>query len=499
MRQKIWIVFLLCLLGLWDIKPVQAEVLPDVQVTEDQDYSIAFFPQPIPIYLQKNLPPKANIDVSVLRKNLIAQAEHHPYLRVISASDIEAAFNHAELRQTDAFMQAEIDIGYAHNFMENMNYASAIELLRRAIDNYQKSFTQYYRQKQVAQAWQMLAYALIAQYQENSDEDVPDEPSDNKAQPARLAFVELIRLAPYLTMLEGRQSPERVRLYDEALELFLSNELYRQTSKKDATALAHKIGADILVIPRIVQDSSGNLFLEIDTWNAVDEQMQYLKQELTFPETSQEQYVADTASLMLSNTYDCLKVETAIVEDEPLNKAHRFALEVGATYASHVRHPTEDFLNNIGGHISLSYMFDSHFFIRVQGEILTILQDKAHELYDNFEIYQIPVFLGLAQDWQWIRIYLMLGLDFSFSTPYTISKSTTCKTFGTNDIECDPKDVTTNHDPFAMLIDFVIGLSFGKDPFYVIMEGTASVTTWPSDGNYFKHMMGARLGIQYWF
>ena len=490
------------MVGIWGTDSAFADVIPEITIPENDQYKVAFFPQSIPIYLHKNISPRANVDVVRLRHNLEKQAGKNPYLRVLSHSEIETVFNHAELRQADSYMQAEIDMGYARNFMESMNYESAIELLRRAIDNYQKSYVQYYRPQNVAQAWQMLAYALIFQNEDVDSTDVDSADDDNaydKLQPARLAFVELIRLAPHLIMLEGRQSPERVKLYDEALELFMSNALYRQTAQKDAAALSHKLNADILVMTRLVEDKTGEMFLEMDVYEAETAHMSYLSQKLDFSDHDQEGYVSDMAALMLSNVYDCLKVDTAEPEDALPSKSHRFALGGSGVYSSHMRHPTEQFLHNVGGNLSLAYMFNEHFFIRVEAEILAILQDSAHELYDAFEIYQFPVMVGISKDWRWIRAYIMLGLDFSFSSSYSISRSTICKTFGSDDIECDDSDVTTKGNQFALLLDFVVGVSFGKDPFYLTLDGVVSVTTRPTDSGYFKHMVGGRLGVQYWF
>ncbi|MBO4350042.1 MAG: hypothetical protein J6A01_03725 [Proteobacteria bacterium] len=246
MRRLIWLVGLLSIFLYAMPLDVSAQGLPHFNITPDKMYSVAIFPQSIPIYLTKDIPPKVNIDVSVVKKVLSEQIKGHPYLNLITFDEIEKSFKTSDLLHTEAFMQAEIDMNYAQTFISGMNYMAAIEILQRVTENYKKSLVPYYRPSTVAQAYQQLAYALISQYEEDPDEYQPLIHS------ARLAFIELIRLAPYLVMLEGRQSHERVVRYDEALDLFLNNEAYRQTVPKDADALARKIGADIILMLRLV-------------------------------------------------------------------------------------------------------------------------------------------------------------------------------------------------------------------------------------------------------
>ncbi len=471
-----------------------ADELPDIVVPQEQRFNVAFIQRSIPIYLYKDVPPVANVDVSALREAIIAHARSNPYLRVIPASEIDSSFRNSDLSQTDAFMQAEIDMGYARNFMDNQNNQSAIELTRRVIENYSKSLMQFYQPKSVSQAYQLLAYALIAQYQEDVEKNY------EVLHPARLAFLEMIRLTPYLMMLEGRQSPERVAIYDEALELFLSNEAYRQTDQKDASMLAHKLHADILILARIVEDKSGELYLELDEYNVQHHEMIYHRQKIDI--SSHEQMntaVADTATMILSRSYSCLKVkeETPVIQSA---RANRVFLDAGAGYSVFIKYPTSDVIHNVGGYVFVSYLFDEHFFVRVGAEIQGVLQDVAHELYDPFEMYQFPFMVGISQDWTWARIYLATGLDLGFTSSYTIVKSTVCKTFGTDDIECSKSDVTKNRTPFSLFVDFALGAAFGRDPFYVSLEGVISVTAYLSgNSRAFKHPAGLRLGLEYWF
>ena len=70
---------LLCMMPL----RVDAQELPDFNITAEKQYSVAVFPQSIPIYLTKNIPPQMNPDVSVIRRALTDQIKAHPYLNLI--------------------------------------------------------------------------------------------------------------------------------------------------------------------------------------------------------------------------------------------------------------------------------------------------------------------------------------------------------------------------------------------------------------------------------
>lgn len=487
------LLFLLCVSCL-GVCEARAEEFPNIEVDAIQKRKIAILPQSVPIYLYKDVPFHADIDVMALRRALNRHARMHPYLEVLSAAEIESVWQNGDLSQTDAAMQAEIDMGYAQTFMANMNFPSAVNVLRRVIENYRKSLVTFYKQAEVAQAWQLLAYAYIAQYQENPETML------ELLHPARQAFIELIRLAPHLTMLEGRQSPERVALYDEALELFLGNSAYRQTQQNDAAALAHRLGTDIVLLARIVQTRQGDLFLEIDEYQTAARQIQYHSIKLDLPSdiSAHSQVVADTAMILVNQIYDCLKVEPESKDDAEAEK-QKFALEFGAVYTVFAEHPTNNALHGLGGHISFLYMFDEHFYIRAGAEIIETMQDKAHELYEGFEIYQFPVIAGISKQWHWFRLYGGLGLNFSFFASHIIVKSTTCKTFGLDDIECKPGDVMQNQDPFSLQVAFVLGVNMGVKSFYVSIEGVGHVTAYPTENKAFKHPIGARLALLYWF
>lgn len=484
-----WVIFLASM-PVWS---VYGEPLPDIVVREESRFNVAVISKSIPIYLYKNIPPQANVDVSRLKSALLNQIDHHPYLRLIDQDAMNEAFKGIELKQTDVYMQAEIDMGYARSFMDNMIFSSAIDILKRVIDNYQKSLARYIQPKNVIQAYQQFAYALIGKYQEN-----PEEGLDN-LHPARLAFLELFRLAPYLSMIEGRQSKDRVALYNEALELFLSNEFYRQVPREDAVRLAYHLDAEILLFPRIIQDKEGGVWIEIDVFMAREKSLKTLRKKLEFEENiAPDVVVSDDATWLLSNIYDCLIV--ARDEEAPKNRLrHHFSMTVGMTYSSHLRHPTDDFLNNVGGYVFFSFMFDEHFFFRLGSEIQEVLQDKSHDLYDSFEIYHFPIMIGILKEWDWFRLYAALGLDFGFSSTFITTTSISCKTFGLDDVECSQSDVSKWRDPFSLTFDVVLGVSLGRDPFYFNLEGFANPTLYPTEDKQFRHLIGMRMGVQYWF
>ena len=493
MRRVIWLLGFLCLSMCGLMLDCYAEGLPDLNITPDKQYSVAIFPQSIPIYLTKEVPPSAHIDVTVVKKALADQIKGHPYLNLISFDEIEKSFKSADILHTEAFMQAEIDMNYAQTFISGMNYMAAIDILQRVTENYKKSLIQYYRPSTVAQAYQQLAYALISQYEENPDE------FQHLIHTARLAFVELIRLAPYLVMLEGRQSHERVVRYDEALDLFLKNDAYRQTAPKDADALARKIGADIILMVRLVQLNDGSFNLEIDEYHAKTQKIEYHQKLINFDENVTSEKVGSDATYLMSNSYDCLNVPLDVPPPEKQWES-RFLAELGYSYSAYLGFPTEQVLPNMGGHLFITYLMDPYVFLRAGFEVLAVISDSSRELYDTFQVYQFPMDVGMIKFWDWFGLYFAVGLTFSFSTSFAIAHSTICKTFGRGDIECTKDDVTITDAGFALNIDALLGMKFGVEPFYFVLEGTASLTAYPMlDENSFRFPVGLRAGLEYWF
>ena len=472
-----------------------AEYLPEIQIEEENKYSVAFFPQDIPIYLYKNITPDARIDAAQLRNALYRQANANPYFRVISRNEIENKFRNAKLSQTDAYMQAEIDMGYAREFMNNMNFSAAIDMTRTIIENYRKSYVQYIQPQTVATAYQQLAYALIAKYQENPDTEY------ELLHPARLAFLELYRLAPYISMLEGRQAKERVSLYNQAMELFLSNEVYRQIPKEDAGQIAGMLDADILLFPRIVQDKTGALTLEIDQYNKYDDEMTHLHKKLDFSDAeSPDVYVQDITTWMLSNTYTCIHAKPNVISTtHSLRDDNRFFFNVGLSYSSFIRYPTNDFPNALGVNIQFAYLLNQYLYMQTGAIIYEVFQDKAHELLNNFEIYEFPIAIGIIKEWEYIKIFASIGFSVGFSSSFKVTRSIQCKTFGVDDLECNPWDVNEKRDVFSFMLDTSFGFSAGVAPFFGSIEGFINPTLYPTDNKLFRHQLGLRASVQYWF
>ena len=288
---------------------VYAGPLPEIYVEKSQKQRIAFVPHAIPIYHYKDVLLKGEYDVLAFKRALIRNAQSNPYLEVISSKEIAQAFETAEADAIDAGTQAEADMGFAYNFMATMNYDSAIVMLRRIVENYEKALYAYYKPHNLALAYQQLAYAYISQYEDHIDDD-PSAAAD-PLHPARLAFLELIRVEPFLTMLEGRQSALRVMLYDQALKLFLETPSYRQTPVGVATALAHRLSADYLVFVRIVQTRDAELKLELDLYRAETQKFEYQSITLTpesTPEAQVERFIEE-ATYALDAFYACVNID----------------------------------------------------------------------------------------------------------------------------------------------------------------------------------------------
>ena len=492
--QFIMAIIVVC--GMPAMPEAVAAPLPDLQDGIEETHTIAFLPG-IPIYLYKDVPMQVSIDTVALQNDIMAHASAHPYLKVLSERDIRRAFQPDDFSANDAYNQSEIDLGYAETQMSGMNYDAAISLLQRVIQNNSKALLNYYQPGMVARAYQMLAYAYVAKYQEDS------ENSSNHRHSAKLAFMEFIRLAPHIMMLSGRQSPDRVSIYDEALDLFLGNDTYRQMPQRDAMALAHRLHADSVISMRIVQNTSGEQILEIDHYNAKKRTMSNdklpLSQIRSLDSDSLAQSVSNTATAFFSNLYACLDFkpyQPKVVSDIPF---HTFLLDIEAIYTFFVRHPTSGMLHGFGANINFAAMLNKNFFVRIGGEFITMFPGKDHELYESFRIYRFPLYFGISRTWKYVRPYLGAGLEFSFSSKYTITNSVICKTFGTSDLECNPADVKTNSEPYALGIPFVFGVNAGYDPFYITVEGSFAPTVYPVKANAFRHPLSFRLGVQYRF
>ena len=497
--KQLCIQFIIAVLVIWLMPAIPesfAAPLPEIQDSIEETHTIAFLPG-IPIYMYKDVPMQVSIDTVELQNDIMAHAAAHPYLKVLSERDIRRAFQPDDYASNDVYSQAEIDLGYAETQMSGMNYDTAISLLQRVIQNELKALLNYYQPSAVARAYQMLAYAYVAKYQEDA------ENSSNHRHSAKLAFMEFIRLAPHIMMLTGRQSPDRVSIYDEALELFLSNDSYRQMPQRDAMALAHRLHADSVISMRIVQNTSGEQILEIDHYNAKKRTMSNdklpLSQIRTLDPDSLAQSVSNTATAYFSNLYACLDFKPYQPKTTTDIPFHRFLLDIEATYTFFIRHPTSNMLHGFGANINFAAMLNQNFFVRIGGEFISMFPDDDHELYESFRIYRFPVYFGIARTWKYLRPYLGAGLEFSFSSKYTITSSVICKTFGTSDIECNAGDVKTNSEPYALGIPFVFGLNAGYDPFYITVEGSFAPTVYPVKSNAFRHPLSFRLGVQYRF
>ena len=308
-------------------------LLGEIYVEKSQKQRIAFVPHAIPIYHYKDVLLKGEYDVLALKRALIRNAQSNPYLEVISSKEIAQAFETAEADAIDAGTQAEADMGFAYNFMATMNYDSAIVMLRRIVENYEKALYAYYKPHNLALAYQQLAYAYISQYEDHIDDD-PSAAAD-PLHPARLAFLELIRVEPFLTMLEGRQSALRVMLYDQALKLFLETPSYRQTPVGVATALAHRLSADYLVFVRIVQTRDAELKLELDLYRAETQKFEYQSITLTpesTPEAQVERFIEE-ATYSLDAFYACVNIDP---RDESFK---HFGINGGFLMQSYILHP----------------------------------------------------------------------------------------------------------------------------------------------------------------
>lgn len=466
-----------------------------ISIDKSQKKRVAFVPYAIPIYHYKDVLLKGEYDVLTIKRALIQNARANPYLEVISSKSIVQSFEQADIEAIDAGRQAEADMGFAYNFMATMNYDSAIVMLRRIIDNYEKALYAFYKPHDLALAYQQLAYAYISRYEDRMDLD-PSAAAD-PLHPARLAFLELIRIEPFLTMLEGRQSKLRVMLYDQALSLFLENPSYRQTPVSVATALAHKLSADYLVFVRIVQTRDADLKLELDLYRAETQKFEYASLDLTpesTPDAQVERFIEE-ATYVLDAFFACVNI-TPLTET-----SKRFSISSGFLMQSYILHPTQNMPVGPGVTIDFTYFFHRLFFTKVGVHIASILHDDARVLNDNFETYSFPIVAGFHYAWKYVRPYVGMGLEFNFTAPYKIVRSQACKVFGIDDRDCDSGDVSEHNDAFMLNLTAQTGVSFfiPGPSLSITLEFFFDITAYPIEKSLFRYPFGANLSLGYLF
>lgn len=484
-----------CIFAVCAPNKIEAQGLPEIAAAPSQKKTIAFLPHALPIYHYKDVELKGEYDVLAIKRALMRNAQSNPYLKVLSSKEIEEAFLNSDPEALEAGAQAEADMSFVHNFMATLNYSSAIVMLRRIIDNYDKSLYAYYKPHNVAQAYQQLAYAYIFRREESAESD-PQAAAD-LLHSARLAFLELIRSAPYLTMLEGRQPALRVMLYDQALKLFLENAVYRQTPVGAATALSHRLNADYLVFVRIAQMRDGTLKLELDMYSAQTQTFEYASIDLTpesAPEAQTRRFI-DEATYVLDAFYACANIT-------PEKKSRKkFAFHGGFLISSHILHPTRELTLGYGASIDFAYRFHRLFYAKFGFHFVSLIHDKARTLNDNFEIYRLPIVAGFNYEYKHIKPYIGIGIDLSFSSHYTIAQSAACKVFGVNDRECNPGDIAKYDDVFALNLTAQGGISFLFDPLpmAITLELFIDVTAYPTEKSIFRYPFGGSLMFGYLF
>lgn len=478
-----------------------AELPQPIEVQAHQVRRIAFFPHAMPVYLYKDVPLQANYDVLSLKRAIREHASSHPYLSVLSSQEIESTLFHGEFDGIDAYNQAQADMGFVHNYMVNLNFDAAIVMLEGVLDNYQKSLIAYEKPNEMAIAWQQLAYAYVYKYQ---DADPQEARTDVYVQSARHAFMELIRLAPYLTMLEGRQSAERVMLYDQALELFLSTPAYRRTPLKDATALSRKLDADLLVFARIIQTRDAALKLELDLFRRDTQTMETRVIDLSSPtddfssqaarDALSENFI-DEATRALNDFYDCTPIAPPA---EPKNIEVHAGL--GLSYHSFLEYPALIYPHVLSADLQVSLFFQRYGMMRAGFMVSSILKDSSKRLYHTFQLYRFPIIVGMSYPWRFLRPFAGVGLEFQISSHYQIVNDLNCRVFGLDDMECSPDKIDAHDAQFGINMLFTLGIEFMFKHVSVSAEGILGITAYPDNSDHpFRYPIGGRLAVSYHF
>lgn len=477
--------------------------LPVWEVPQENQKKIAFMPKAIPIYLELESKTARDIDVKALKEAVMRHARAHRILNVLDDSELRELFEKSNLDDREAFGQAEIDIAYAETYAASLNYDTALTTLERVLKSFEWALARYFEPKLTVQALQMYAYTLLSRIRDM------DEVPDGEVHAARLAFLEFIRLAPHVVLMEGRQPKDRVQFYKEARALFMENVAYRQTNVEEARRLADQLDIDVLVFLRIVQKTNGSFDAEIDFYDREADQMTY--EVAPIPEKAQSSgrhhlgepgepisVFADAVTLKLENLYACLKMPPPILSMFS-GEANRIYLELNFAYFGYTVYETSSSPQALGAQVRVSYMFTENFFVQGYFSVYGVFQDKSKDIYDSFEVLRAGLNVGISADFHWVRPYLSVGIEFGYMTPFSVMTSVACKAFGSNDIECAEDDVQSNKSPELFGFDVTLGVNFGKDPLYLVLEGALSLYIVPDSYSWFTLPLGMNVGVQYRF
>ncbi len=229
-------------------------------------------------------------------------------------------------------------------------------------------------------------------------------------------------------------------------------------------------------------------------------------QSLSLPGMDQEllkvsKQTVEQFSKAINDGLDSLYVGLQWPDVAPVSKvktqSNRFYLDMSAIYFSYMKHTLDRNLHTLGANVQVSYMFNEHFFARGGITVSGVFRDKQKDLYDTFNIIRLNFYGGVSGNYGWVRPYLAIGVEYSYSSPYAVTESVTCKTFGHDDIECN--DYKSNPNPHLFGFDLTVGANFGKEPVYLVVEGFAGVYVLTMSTAWTQVPLGASLGIQYRF
>lgn len=465
-------------------------------VKEPEYKTIAVFPRTIPIYLSLDAERSRDIDVGSIRRAVVDHISKYPILRIPSDTYLKEVFEQSNVEVKDALVQAEIDMAYAEMYVSSLNFDTALQTLERVLRNYNESLAQYFEPQTVARAEQIYANTMLAQMRE------AEEPVSEDIHMVRRAFIEMIRLAPHIVLLEGRQPKERVRIYNLARELFLNNAIYRQTPIEDARQLAVHLSLDYLLFLRIVQRKEGSFFVEVDFYDHEQDTMHF--ETIDIPDVPEGQKgdahtaFSERISARMDTYYEAIRLPEP---EEPRfsGQTGRLYLEFGATYFFFAKYETNTPIHTLGGMVKLSFMFNEHFFVQGGIALSGAFQDVAHNLYNSFVTVRVQGNFGISADFKWIRPFIVAGIEYAYLSPYAITSSITCKTFGRDDIECLDGDVHNNSNSSLFGFDVSLGVNVGKDPFYLVVESYLALYVAPISSELLRLPIGVTLALQYRF
>ncbi len=465
-----------------------------LEVDPAERLRVALLPDRVPLYLYPGTEIAGGVDAQLVRQGIARALRRQPYFELLSVEAVQSALRGGSVQVAQSLVDAATDFGYGQAHFFDLNMGAAIETLSRVVRDYDEGLGEWVVRDEFAMAYQYLAYAYI----ERSATEGVAESEDILL--ARQAFQGMVRLAPHIVLYADRQPMERVRVYEEARANFLASSALRMTAIEKARKAALLLDVDLLLVPRVVQDARGVLFVEIDVYDRGSDSLE--SSEALWAEAGAELSLGlvAAAEAYVSRLAACAHPRTLPPRAAEAGQAGRFYLDTGFGYFVFLEAPTSYAFDNIGAFFRATYMATEHFFVTGYFGLAFSGNDREGDLLATFNTFRGALSVGVSMDFDWIRPFFSSGLEVASTTGFSVTHATVCKTYGVNDRECPPSAVQGYAPASSVGLSSSLGVNVGLDPVFFVAGATFSFSVFPLDsGTALNFPVGFDVGVQYRF